>query len=274
MSRKPADSSSSNPADDATGGAAGDVERHLDRLQRQLDGLRAQVRQAQQLAGLGTAAAMIAHEVNNLLTPIVSYTRYALNTDDTELHRKALRVTERNAAMLVAMADRVLGLTAASANTARMFAVAPVVQEAIASLCRDLSKDGITLQVNVDEELSAWGDPLHIQQVLFNVLLNARNAMSASHNGRLVIAGARGGETVQVTVRDTGPGIPDELLPYLFDPLQTSKPISGDGPRRCAGLGLALCRDLMTENGGTITAGRAESGGALFTLTLRGAPPA
>ena len=150
------------------------VDAGVAKLQADLDLLRAQVRQAQQLSSLGTAAALIAHEVNNLLTPILAYATSALGSDDAALQKKALQVTVKNAQMLVAMSDRVLEISAAKPAKREDVNVLRAVDDAIASLCRDLSKDGITINVEVDESLTAWADPLQLQQVLFNLLLNAR----------------------------------------------------------------------------------------------------
>lgn len=248
--------------------AANAIEAQLARLEGQLDQLKAQVRQAQQLAGLGTAATMIAHEVNNLLTPIRSYAQYALDTDDRELQRKALKVTLRNVHILVAMSDRLLKISAAKPAAREAVVVRTVVQDAYDGLCRDLSKDGIGFSVEVAESLTAWVDPLQLQQVLFNLFLNARNAMADSHGGKLTVSAGREGDRVALEVKDTGNGIPPDLLSRLFEPLQTSKPMASIGGQRCAGLGLALCRDLVEENGGTITVTSKPGAGTTFRIIL------
>ncbi len=250
------------------GSDAAIVERELERLQGQLTQLKAQVRQAQQLAGLGTAAATFAHEVNNLLTPVKSYARAALADDDRDLQRKALAVTVKNVELLVAMSARVLSITAAKPPVREAVLVRQVVDDAVASLCRDPSKDGIRLAIRLDESLTVWADSLQLQQVLFNLLLNASSAMRSSHGGRLTIDATREVDTVVIQVKDNGPGIPEDTLPYIFDPLQTSKPVDSNGRQRCAGLGLALCRDLVTENNGTITVVSEPGTGTTFTITL------
>lgn len=237
-------------------------------LEGQLDQLRAQVRQAQQLASLGTASAMMAHEVSNLLTPIRCYVQSALDSDDPTLHKKALEVTMKNVRLLINMSERLLTISAAKPRDQQLVGVRGVVQDAIDSLCRDLDKDGIRLQLRVEESLKAWVDPLQLQQVLFNLFLNSRDAMAESHDGRLTVSAECRGDRVTIRVEDTGPGIPKDRLPYVFDSLQTSKPLHTKGPQRCAGLGLALSRDLVDENGGTITVESEEGVGTTFTITL------
>ncbi len=244
------------------------LETHLANLEEQLNLLRAQVRQAQQLASLGTAAATIAHEVNNLLTPILSYAQAALDTGDLDLQKKALSVTVKNVRMLVAMADRVLQINAAKPIKPEITLLQEAATDAVDSLCRDLSKDGITLSIRIDEGLTAWVDPLHLRQVLFNLLLNARQALLSSHSGRITITGRREGKQTVLEVIDTGAGIAPELLPHIFDPLNSSKVPDADEKERCKGLGLALCRDLVDENGGTLNVTSKPGAGTTFTIAL------
>ncbi len=247
------------------------VETHLLNLEDQLSQLRAQVRQAQQLSSLGTAAAMIAHEVNNLLTPIVSYAQFALQDDDPKLKEKALQVTIKNAKMLVAMSERVLEIGAAKRSEPALVLAHDIVVEAAASQCRDLEKDGITLRNQIDPTATVFADPLQLQQVFFNLLLNARHAMKASHSGSITVSATQQTGSMVINLRDTGPGIDPSMIGQVFEPLQTSKPIEGssDNQRaRCAGLGLALCRDLIEENGGSISVSSEINQGTTFTIQL------
>ena len=244
------------------------VAAQLGHLETKLNRLRGQVRQAQQLASLGIAAATIAHEVNNLLTPILNYADAALNADDDQLRTKALIVTLRNTKMLVGMAERILKISAAKEPKRLSVPIRKVVEEAVESLCRDLSKDSITLANEIDETLTVWADPLQIQQVFFNLFLNAREAMAKQHGGRLTITARRDGDQVVIEVRDTGGGIPKDLVAHVFDPLQSSKSTGSAGPIRCKGLGLALCRDLIDENGGTIRVVSKAGESTTFTINL------
>ena len=290
----------SGPVETRAPGASS-VDDRFAQLSAQFDLLKAQVRQAQQLTSLGTAAATIAHEVNNLLTPILSYAEYALQVDDVPLARKALTVTVRNAKMLIAMSERVLELGAAKRKSRENVNVREAVEDAIASLCRDLAKDGIELSVSVDPSLEVVADPLQLRQMLFNLFLNAREAMAPNHSGRLTVTehlsrnrkGAGGGEVrneksedrssrvsigdrpsaigigqspnhqitrspnhpdrVVLEIRNTGTPIPAELLPRIFEPFQSTKPVRREGKSRCGGLGLALVKDLVEENDGSIS---------------------
>lgn len=255
--------------DAPSGGAATlDVEAHVAKLEEQLKLLKAQVRQAQQLAGLGTAAAMIAHEVSNLLAPVVGYAQYTLKNFDADLARKALERTLSNGQILIRMMERFHEVGSAKVGTAQRMNVRLVAERAVESLCRDPAKDGITLTLEIDSTLHAVADPLQIQQVLFNLLHNARVAMEKQHNGRITVTARHEAGEVVVIVRDTGPGIDAAILPHLFDAFASTKSPLNGSRARCSGLGLALCKDLVEENRGTIAVDSGSQRGATFTIRL------
>lgn len=248
----------------------------MSQLEETIDLLRSQVRQAQQLASMGTAAATLAHEMNNLLTPIVSYVDAALGTKDEKLRDKAFQVTAKNANMLIAMSRRVLQISAPTVNDRRTTSLKTIVHDAIDSLGRELDKDGIALKVDVPESMNVHVDHLQIQQALYNVFHNARDAL-ADHGQRggshLSVTADREGDRIMLRIKDTGGGIDPEVLPFIFDRLRSSKTAGTGSAARCKGLGLALCRDLIEENGGTIRADSALGVGTTFTIELPAADP-
>jgi C4-dicarboxylate-specific signal transduction histidine kinase len=109
------------------------------------------------------------------------------------------------------------------------------------------------------------GDSLLLQQALLNVLINAEHAVINGGTRRIDLATSTddGRERVFLTVRDTGPGIPADVLPRIFDPFFTTKEV-GQG----TGLGLAITYGIVQEHGGTISAANAPDGGAVFRLEL------
>jgi signal transduction histidine kinase len=262
-----------------------DAEMRFRMLDQKFKMLEANVRQTQQLEVIGRAAATLAHEFNNLLTPMLGYAQSAVNSSDIGFLRKALGVTVKNCSMLVAMSERVLEISAAKPVRRKMVDVRSVVDAAFESLCRDLSKDGISTQIDVPADLQVYCDPLQLQQVLFNLFLNARQAMEKSHGGILKVTGraiwaesngkqypsrsAPGNESrMELEVHNTGAAIPKELLPHVFEPFQTSKTPCGDEKSRCRGLGLALCRELVEENSGSIRVASTSEKGTTFTINL------
>src|SRR5579862_7126903 len=137
--------------------------------------------ESQRLATIGTIAAVIAHEFNNLLTPIVSYSQYALQSaegdrPDMELIRKALSKSFQSSSKAGRICASMLGLARGESEFGPV-SIQKLVDETLLVLARDPRKDGIALRVQVQPGLIAWGDLIQLEQVLLNLLINARQAM-------------------------------------------------------------------------------------------------
>ena len=107
------------------------------------------------------------------------------------------------------------------------------------------------------------GDPVLLQQVIVNLLLNAFDAMAdtPAPKRRIVIASSERGGSVEITVRDYGPGVSQELDGRLFEPFVTTKATG-------LGLGLSIVSSIVAAHGGTIGADNLAEGGAAFRVTL------
>lgn len=244
------------------------LQAQIDQLAQQFDWLKARLRQSQKLATLGTTAAMTAHELNNMLTPVVAYCRDALDRNDVELMRLALTKTLERTAAMRQMIDRVVGLARQSDTVIKAVKVRQVVEEAIGCLGRDLGKDGIQLNLQIDEALTVRANENQLLQVLLNLVSNARQAM-LSRRGRLSVDAAPTGDgQVQINVRDTGCGIPAENLEAVFDPFFSTKTNAEKPDQRGLGLGLSISRDIIEEFGGRIEVTSQVGVGSTFTVTL------
>lgn len=244
-----------------------DVERQLDGLERQFAELREQVQQLQRLAGLGTLSAVLAHEFNNMLAPIVSYSQYALQRNDAELMRSALEKTRVSSKRLSELCSKILGMAADDRSGPADALIAPIVAESVDCLARDLAKDDIVLIVDVAADLKARFQPATLQQVLFNLLLNARQAM-LGRPGRLTVSARPVCESVEITVSDTGPGIKPEHVGRVFEPFFSTKRHESELEKGGVGLGLYVCKQLMADLGGSIAVVSKPGQGASFTLTV------
>ncbi len=245
-----------------------DLAAHLDGLESRLLLLQHQVEQLQRLASLGTVAAMLAHEFNNTLTPIISYCQYALQQDDTELMRTAVDKSLKNGQRLTTLCRRVLGMAVDDQMGPTDTPILPLVQDAMECLGRDLEKDNITLVVNVPEDLRARATAGSLQQVLFNLVINARQAMLDRPGTLRISARLTDDGKVIIEVADTGPGIKREHLDKIFEPFFTTKQHEGRPDRGGIGLGLHICRQLMEEQDGAIDVATQPGAGTTFTLTL------
>ncbi len=257
------------------------------------DGLAAMgddVARTHRLATLGTLAASIAHEVNNILTPVLSYAQLALaSPEDRELTQKALQravdCTTKASRIGSAMLGFVRVTPGGGGMEPRETSVAVAVADAVLCLGRDLAKDGIALVVRVDPKLTAAIEHVSMQQVVLNLLLNAREAMRG-RGGELMIDAERvpsvtrggGGSTwnIRLRVSDSGRGMPAEVIDRAFDPFMSARTYnttaSGATPRdgggTGTGLGLAVCRMLIERAGGTISAESVVDQGTVFTIVL------
>jgi signal transduction histidine kinase len=264
---------------DASSTQAQFAESVVDRLttaQQQLDALRQQVMDSQRLATIGTIAAVIAHEFNNILTPVVSYSQFALTsaesaTPDMELIKKALAKSFQGASRAGKICTSMLAL-ARGESTSGLVSVQALVDEALQVLARDPQKDGIALRVQVQPDLYVSVDPIQLEQVLLNLLINARHAMLGKGGSLTVKASAAEEQGIPTELRlqviDTGPGIPEKLLPKIFQPFFTTKGTARRGEAKGTGLGLAICREIIEHHRGRIEVQSVVGKGTTFTIYL------
>jgi signal transduction histidine kinase len=248
------------------------IAEQLANAQSQLDLLSRQLTESQRLATIGTISAVIAHEFNNLLTPIVSYCQYALSSaesdkPDMELIKKALSKAFSSSTKAGRICTSLLGLARGQSVFGEVL-VQTLVDETLLVLARDPQKDGIALRVQVEPDLRVFGDPVQLEQVLLNLLINARHAMLGK-GGSLTLKAARTDDNeARIQVIDTGPGIPQRLLPKIFEPFFTTKGTAKPGESRGTGLGLSICKEIVAHHGGRITVESTVGKGTTFTIYL------
>jgi signal transduction histidine kinase len=244
--------------------------------QGQLDLLREQLTESQRLATIGTIAAVIAHEFNNLLTPIVSYSQFALQSaesekPDMELIKKALGKAFGSSTKAGKICTSMLGL-ARGESTFGKVEVQKLVDEVLLVLAREPHKDGIALRVQVQPGIVVYGDGVQLEQVLLNLLINARQAMLGNGGALTIKANQMDNGLVKLQVVDTGPGIPEKLLTKIFEPFFTTKGTTKKGEAKGTGLGLAICRDIVEHHRGKIEVSSEVGKGTTFTLVLPSTP--
>jgi signal transduction histidine kinase len=251
--------------------ACADPLARLDDMQRELTAVREQLTESQRLATIGTIAAIIAHEFNNLLTPIVSYSQFALTSatsdkPDMPLIQKALSKAYQSSTKAGKICASMLAL-ARGESSFGVVSIQQLVDETLSVLARDPQKDGIALRVQIAPGTRIRGDSIQIEQVLLNLLINARQAMLGK-GGSLTVKAAPCEEGVKIQVIDTGPGIPEKLLPKIFQPFFTTKGTAKRGETKGTGLGLAICKQVVERHGGTIEVASEVGKGTTFTIVF------
>jgi signal transduction histidine kinase len=243
------------------------------RTREELTGVRSQLAHVGRVTALGQLASALAHELAQPLATLrwnVEMTKNCLgakNPDLTELRTLVAELSKSDS-----RAAEIFGRMTALIKRRGGIELQPlvldeVVQDVISLVHRDARTRDVVLECILQPELPfVAGDRVHISQVLLNLLINAMDAMqSRSIDARHVVIEARTMRTgaIEVSVQDSGPGIPEEYIEKIFDPFFTTKS-SG------MGMGLALSRTIVEAHGGRIWAERSAQGmGATFRFTLR-----
>jgi len=238
------------------------LHRHLTDRQDENARLRAEIERLEPLANLGTLTYMIAHEVNNLLTPLRNYAELAMaHGGDAKLAAKALCKTARNCERAAAVMEGLLGLAEGSRRPAEVVSAVELVDGAFACICRDLSKDGIDVRVHVAPQARVQVAAAQVQQALMNLIINARQAMLPG-GGILTVEAVVEGPMTRISVTDTGPGIEPGVMGRIFEPFFSTKGPEGSG------LGLAFCKKVVEAHRGNIRVESSPGRGACFTIAL------
>ena len=238
----------------------------LQRLTAEVRALREQLRAAHRLATVGTMAAMVSHELNNILTPIINYAQMAQK--NPELSDKAIARAAEGGQRATSICRAILGLATDESLETSEVSLAELVGQTLEALARDPAKDSIHLNVDIPADLSVRTRRAELQQVLLNLIINARSAVLGRQGPRqITISARRQGRQVTLAVADNGVGIGPEHMPRLFDPFFTTKTRSKDGSGGY-GLGLAFCRQAVEGLGGQIGVESAPGQGASFTIRL------
>lgn len=238
----------------------------LEALTKELAEAQESIVRTERLASVGRLAAGVAHEIGNPIAAILGLEDILLVDDlpKEEARDLVLRMkteTERIHRILRDLLDfaRPGAVATKEALAADIHAVASRVRSLVVPQ-RSARDVAIELELSPTPEIAIAEHRL--EQVLLNLVLNAVEA-ARGEDGRVWIRASREGESVIIEVEDNGTGISDEVRERLFEPFVTTKEV-GHG----TGLGLAVCRGLITEVGGTIVGTNRPEGGARFTITL------
>src|SRR5262245_31571167 len=187
------------------------------------DVLRQQLLQAQRLSSVGALASSVAHEFNNILTTIINYAKLGLrpSCDDNErveALEKILKGGQRAALIVSSM----LGFARNGSMQRQDTDVVALVEDLLVLTDKDLSKHQIRVEKNYHERPRARVVAAQIEQVLLNLVLNARQAMPRGGTLRLDVRENQRSRMVEVRISDTGCGIPRDQLRLIFEPFYTT----------------------------------------------------
>jgi PAS domain S-box-containing protein len=222
--------------------------------------LEAHVLRAQRMESIGTLAGGIAHDLNNVLTPILMSIRVLREDLPDTGSRRLLDTLESSAQRGANIVQQVLSFARGAEGERGLFQIRHPIDEVV-KIARETFPPSIIIQADIHKDL--WvinGESTQVHQVLMNLLVNARDAMP--HGGKIKVHAenafidesycrmqpdAQPGRYVVVTINDTGTGIPPALISRIFEPFFTTKPV-GKG----TGLGLSTALGIIRSHGGFI----------------------
>ena len=234
-------------------------------LLEQIEDLHAQLVQAQKMSSVGVLASSITHEFNNILTTVINYAKMGLRREDPEQRvkcfNKILSASQRASKITTGM------LRYARHNSDRMEPVdlAELVENCLVLVEKDLQMHRVHLDLELENRLLAEVNSGQIQQVLLNLIVNARQAMEPGGRLRIGVLENSEDEMVEIYVADSGKGIPHDKLPRIFDPFYSTKTADAGG-QGGTGIGLALCREIIEAHRGRIRVESTIGKGTTFTL--------
>jgi two-component system, LuxR family, sensor kinase FixL len=241
--------------------------------QQRLREAQAELFHVQRLTELGQLVSALVHEVNQPLAAIGNYAgagkrlMAAGNTDATATALQKITEQTERAHQII---QRLRNFVKKGDSDQRPEHVPTMIQEAIALAMVSLRKDRVVIETRLDPDAEhVAADRVQIQQVVFNLVRNATEAMEHATRREIIITTAPGGiGMVEISVADTGPGLAPEVRANLFRPFVTTK-VSG------MGVGLSICRSIVETHGGRLWAEDNPGGGTVFRFTLpRASDPA
>ena len=243
---------------------------------RSLGQMQAELAHAGRVSMLGELAASIAHEVNQPLSAIMANSQASLRWLDRP--EPDIGEAVANTARIVADAGRagdivarIRGMATRAEPVQQRLSLSSLVEEAGLFLAHEIQGQSAGLDIDLPtEDLEVLGDRTQLQQVVVNLIVNGLQAMSeaGSDTRRITVtAGRANRRTLALSVRDTGPGIPQNNLASLFESFFTTKATG-------LGMGLSICRSIVEAHGGEVYAKNLQDGGAEVGFTIPAAPPA
>jgi signal transduction histidine kinase len=238
-----------------------------------LDQVRAQLAHVARMTSLGVLTASIAHELNQPLSGIITNANTCLrmlaaDSPDVEGARQTARRTLRDGDRASEVIARLRALFTRKESATELVDVNEATREVIALSSSNLQRNRVVLRQELADDLpQVVGDRVQLQQVIFNLLLNACEAMSGVDDRarQLMIRTARDGDDVHVVVKDAGAGLDPGIADKLFDAFYTTKS-SG------MGIGLSVSRSIIERHDGRIWAAQNDGPGATFAFAIPRAP--
>ena len=244
-------------------------QKEVEELRQEIASLKTALANSQRMTALGELVSTTTHEFNNVLMTIINYAKMGMRHQDAPTRDKAFTKIYAAGERAAKITNSVLGMARNRSEQFEFTNLPKLLEQSMVLLEREMQKYRISVEMEIEEslpEVSAIGN--QIQQVLMNLLINARQAMP--DGGRLIIRlkHNRENKSVDLSVRDYGPGIPTTTLKKIFDPYFTTKSGPDATGKGGTGIGLATCKNIVEAHGGKMRVESSVGKGTCFTLML------
>src|SRR5262245_27733603 len=230
--------------------------------------LREQLLRAQRLSSVGTLASSVAHEFNNILTTIINYAKLGMRPESSETARlqafdKILKGSQRAATIISSM----LGFARNHSTMREVTDLVSLVEEVLLLTEKDLAKHQVRVEKKFHGRPQAPVVRGQIEQILLNLVINARQAMPRGGYLKVEVRDNPRIQLAEISIADTGCGIPPEQLRLIFEPFYTTKSPDEHG-HGGSGLGLSVCRQIIEQHHGRIRVESLVGKGSRFIVKL------
>ena len=235
------------------------------RAERERRELEQRAHLASRLAAVGEMAAGIAHEINNPLTSVIGFADLLMRKKLPEDVMKDLKIVNDSARRVGDIVRRLLTFARQYRPERSLVNINEVIENTLQMRAYELETGSIKVITELDLDLPVtMADAGQLQQVFLNLIINAEHEMTAAHGrGNLLIKTEGVDNTIRISFKDDGPGIPKENLERIFEPFFTTRRV-GEG----TGLGLSLCHGIISDHNGRIYAESEPGKGATFIVEL------
>jgi signal transduction histidine kinase len=236
--------------------------------QQEIEILKRQLLQAQHMAALGELVGTTTHEFNNVLMTIINYAKLGLRHKDEPTRDKALDKILSAAQRAEKITNSVLGLARNRKEEFSPTHLDQLLNESLVLLEREMQKYRVVVRREFADVPPVRAIGNQIQQVLLNMMTNARQAMPQGGELLLRLTHDTSSNSVELILRDTGAGIPRENLPKIFDRYYSTKSGPDETGKGGAGVGLATCKDIIDAHQGRIRVESTVGRGTAFIIRL------
>ncbi len=237
-------------------------------LRSELEALRSELLTARKQATLGELLGTTTHEFNNALTTILNYARLGIRHRDQATRDKALERILSAGTRAAKITASVLSMSRNRSNRFEPLDLHVLVEDVLVLLEREMMKYRVQVEREFAPVPRVSANPGQLQQVLLNLMVNARQAMP--DGGRLILRLSHDEPTgfVDLMVRDTGCGMAPDVLRRIFEPRFSTKQGPDETGKGGSGLGLTACREIVEAHRGRIRVESAPGKGTAVTVRL------